>query len=199
MVNGDDMSFSAENVTFETPSEAASTNNIALYINGAWNESGLTQSSGVNVSLTNFTYEDDSAHSGLYFQNYSDIDLSVQQSSLTVDKYAINIQANTAASIDISGCEIQGWTAYYAYSCNTNTTITDSILIGINHFSGPSNNFRNHRTGRRRTSGYPGRGLRLWEHAVHHGQRYPGQYNCRKLSGDCFLQLWRFSQQNCLF
>ena len=32
MVNGDDMSFSAENVTFETPSEAASTNNIALYI-----------------------------------------------------------------------------------------------------------------------------------------------------------------------
>ena len=128
MVNGDDMSFSAENVTFETPSEAASTNNIALYINGAWNESGLTQSSGVNVSLTNFTYEDDSAHSGLYFQNYSDIDLSVQQSSLTVDKYAINIQANTAASIDISGCEIQGWTAYYAYSCNTNTTITDSIL-----------------------------------------------------------------------
>ncbi len=141
MVNGDDMSFSAENVTFETPSEAASTNNIALYINGAWNESGLTQSSGVNVSLTNFTYEDNSAHSGLYFQNYSDIDLSVQQSSLTVDKYAINIQANTAASIDISGCEIQGWTAYYAYSCNTNTTITDSILIGINHFSGPSNNF----------------------------------------------------------
>ena len=141
MVNGDDMSFSAENVTFETPSEAASTNNIALYINGAWNESGLTQSSGVNVSLTNFTYEDDSAHSGLYFQNYSDIDLSVQQSSLTVDKYAINIQANTAASIDISGCEIQGWTAYYAYSCNTNTTITDSTLIGINHFSGPSNNF----------------------------------------------------------
>ncbi len=160
------MSFSAENVTFETPSEAASTNNIALYINGP-GIIRLDSKQRRQCQPDQLSYEDDSAHSGLYFQNSPTLTF-VQQSSLTGQ---IRHQHCEHGRPSTSPAGDPGLDGYYAYSCNTNTTIPTAI--GINHFSGPSNNFGT--MGRRRTSGYPGRGLRLWEHAVHHGQRYPGQ------------------------
>ena len=58
----------------------------------------------------------------------------MQECNVVVDCYAVYFQEKTAAEVKISNSKLQGWAAYYAYSCNTDAVIENSTLTGVNCF-----------------------------------------------------------------
>ena len=119
LVDNDNMSFSAANVTFETTTPGG---NIGIYARGVWEDTSKDIRDGLSITLNNWNYVDSSTtveqyysfSVGLYMQEFSSLSLTMQECNVVVDCYAVYFQEKTAAEVKISNSKLQGWAAYYA-------------------------------------------------------------------------------------
>ncbi|HCB95284.1 MAG TPA: hypothetical protein DEP65_06425, partial [Ruminococcus sp.] len=133
LLNADNVSFSAENVDVY-----ADTTTILVYAKGVGAENSYRN--GLNVSLKNVNFSNDSSPAAIYTEAYTGINLSVVGCDLSTPNVGRTIYLwSSSGTVSVSNSTIKGFTPLNIYYGSIDMTVENSEIIANDVLSGSSN------------------------------------------------------------